>query len=53
MEIFHLSPLFEVWLMKNHNGLDNGLAPNRRQAIIQTNGDPVQPRIYAALREEE
>ena len=30
-------------------GLDNGLAPNRRQAIIWTNDDPVQRRIYALL----
>ena len=27
---------------------DNGLAPNRRQAIIWTKGDPVQWRIYAS-----
>ena len=30
-------------------GLDNGLVPNRRQAIIWTNADPIQWRIYAAL----
>ena len=30
-------------------GLDNGLAPNRRQAIIWTNADPIHWRIYAAL----
>ena len=30
-------------------GLDNGLAPNRRQAIIWTNADPIYWRIYAAL----
>ena len=29
-------------------GLDNGLAPNRRQAIIWTNADPIHWRIYAA-----
>ena len=28
---------------------DNSLAPNRRQAIIWTNADPIQWRIYAAL----
>ena len=28
-------------------GLDNGLAPNRRQAIIWTNADPMDWRIYA------
>ena len=32
-------------------GLDNGSAPNRRQAIIWTNADPIQWRIYAALGE--
>ena len=31
------------------DSLDNGLAPNRRQAIIWTNDDPVQRRIYASL----
>ena len=30
-------------------GLDNGLAPNRRQAIIWTNADPIHWRIYATL----
>ena len=30
-------------------GLDNGLAPNRRQAIIRTNADPIHWRIYVAL----
>ena len=30
-------------------GAENGLAPNRRQAIIWTNDDPVQRRIYASL----
>ena len=34
-------------------GLDNGLAPNRRQAIIWTNVDPIHWRIYAALRGDE
>ena len=29
--------------------LDNGLVPNRRQAIIWTRYDPVQRRIYAVL----
>ena len=32
-------------------GLDNGLTPNRRQAIIWTNADPIQWRIYAAQGE--
>ena len=30
-------------------GLDNGLAPNRRQAIIWINADLIHWRIYAAL----
>ena len=30
-------------------GLDSGLAPNRRQAIIWANADPTHGRIYAAL----
>ena len=30
-------------------GSDNGLAPNRRQAIIWTNVDPIHWHIYAAL----
>ena len=34
-------------------GSGNGLAPNRRQAIIWTNADPVQRRIYAALGGDE
>ena len=29
------------------------LAPNRRQAIIRTNADPVHWHIYAALRGDE
>ena len=34
-------------------GLDNGLAPKRRQAIIWTNADPTHWRIYAALGVDE
>ena len=34
-------------------GLDNDLVPNRRQAIIWTNADPIQWRIYAALGRDE
>ena len=30
-------------------GLDNGLAPNRRHAIIWTNVEPICRRINAAL----
>ena len=32
-------------------GLDNGLAPNRWQAIIWTNADPIYWRICGALGE--
>ena len=32
-------------------GLDNGLAPNRRQATIQTNAVLIHWRIYAALED--
>ena len=31
-------------------GLDNGLAPNRRHAIIWTNADPIYWRIYVNSR---
>ena len=34
-------------------GLDNVLAPNRRQAIIWTNADLIHWRIYAALGGDE
>ena len=34
-------------------GLDNGLAPNRRQAIILTNADPINWRIYATQGGDE
>ena len=34
-------------------GLDNGMAPNRRQAIIWTNADPINWRIYATLGGDE
>ena len=34
-------------------GLDNGLAPNRRQAIFWTNADLIHGRIYAALGGDE
>ena len=34
-------------------GLDNGLAPNRRQAIIWTNADLFHWRIYVAQGGEE
>ena len=34
-------------------GFDNGLAPNRRQAIIWTNAEPINWRIYATLGGDE
>ena len=34
-------------------GLNNGLSPNRRQAIIWTNADPIHWRIYVALGGDE
>ena len=34
-------------------GLDNGLVPFRRQAIIWTNAEPIHWRIYAALGGDE
>ena len=34
-------------------GLDNGLAPIRQQAIIWTNADPINWRIYATLGGDE
>ena len=33
--------------------LDNGMVPNRRQAIIWANADPIPWRIYAAPGEDE
>ena len=39
-------------MIPNHDAdisLDNGLVPNRRQAIIWTNANSIQWRIYAAL----
>ena len=36
-----------------HSGLGNGLAPNRRQAIIWTNVDPIHRSIYAARGGDE
>ena len=34
-------------------GLDNGLVPNRRQAIIWTSADTIHWRMYAALGGDE
>ena len=37
----------------NNSVIDNGLAPNRRQAITWTNADSIHWRIYAALGGDE
>ena len=42
-----------VQLTKYSIGLNDGLAPNRRQVIIGTNADPVHRRMYAALGGDE
>ena len=36
---------------KNIIGLDNGLSPNRRQAITWANAEPIHSRKYAAVLE--
>ena len=41
-----MSPKF---VPKGSISLDNGLAPDRRQAIIRTNTHPIHCRINAAL----
>ena len=46
---FHRSLFLRVPLTITSIGLDNGLTPNRRQAIIWTNADSIHWRIYAAL----
>ena len=49
-KVMHLIKIsLRVHLTKLRVGLDNGLAPDRRQAIIWTNADPIHWRIYAAL----
>ena len=50
---FHWNVLLRVQLTATHPGSDNGLAPNRRQAIIWTNADLINWRIYAALVGDE
>ena len=46
---FHWSLFLKVQLAVFSIGSDNGLALNRRHAIISTNDDPVQWRIYTSL----
>ena len=45
----HWSLFLKVQLTITNIGLDNGLGPNRRQAIIWTNADQINWRTYAAL----
>ena len=45
-------PKFPNWQWPSIS-LDNGLAPNRRQAIIWTNANPIHWSIYAALGGDE
>ena len=40
-------------MVQSSIGLDNDLAPIRRQAIIWTNADPIHWRIYAVLGADE
>ena len=47
-KLFHWGFFFRFQLTLNL-GSDNGLAPNRRQAIIWTNGDLVCWRIYVSI----
>ena len=46
----NFSEIYCLWSnwQQPRTGLDNGLATNRRQAIIWTNADPIHWRIYAA-----
>ena len=46
--VFWLSFPWNLFLMVQLISLDNGLAPNRRQAIIWTNVERIHWRIYAA-----
>ena len=50
---FHLILFPTVQYTEPSIGLDNGLAPNRRQAIIWTNVNPIHWRIYAVLGGDE
>ena len=49
---FDVCPQGSNW-QSSSIGLDNGFAPNRRQAIIWTNADPINWRIYATLGGDE
>ena len=49
----HWILFLRVQLTITQHCLDNGLAPNRRQAITWTNADPIHRCIYAALGGDE
>ena len=51
--VFWLKFYWSLFLRVQLIGSDNGLVPNRRQAIIWTNADPIHWRIYAALGGDE
>ena len=50
---FHWRLFLRVQLTITQHCLDNGLAPNRRQAIIWTNAHPINWRLYMALGGDE
>ena len=50
---FHWKCPYEFNWEYPYIGLDNGLAPNRWQAIIWTNTDLIHWHIYAALAGDE
>ena len=50
---FHWNSCLSINWQQTIIGWDNGLAPNRQQAIIWTNADPIHWCIYAALRGDE
>ena len=43
--------MYHIWYIIIN--LDNGLTPNKRQTIIQTNCDPCLQRVYALLYQKE
>ena len=50
---FHWALFLRLQLTITSIGLDDGLVPNRRQAIIWTNVDPIHWHIYVALGKDE
>ena len=56
LRCFHDLMFLLCWEIKNSWSwflIPNGLAPNRRHAIIWTNADPIHWRIYATLGGDE